>query len=539
MTGVKIHELLAESLAQAGVRDVFMVLGDGNLDFLDALARRGVRLVHARHEQGAVAMADGYARAGGGLGVCSVTHGAGLAQTATSLQNARAYGSPVLLVAGDLPVADPDRQQTFDQQEFGRLTAGAAWTLWSARALPAVLGRVGRRLGEGPVVLNVPTDVQREELDAAAVSPLAIPPRPEPSAPAPEAVERAIEALGAARRPVILAGRGAVQAGAGEALGRLADRLGAPLATTLLAHGLCAEHPRHVGVSGSLGDGRGTRAVREADCVLAVGSSLSRWTLGGRAPGGGLVQVDADPARLDGGLAAVGLLGDARVAAEHLLAGLGARADGAPGPVAARSRPDAFEDGPGTVDPRRALLALEDALPAGRRLVVDGGHNAIFALQLLSVHAPEQLLFTSNSGAIGQGLATALGAAMAAPQPRTTLVVGDGGFLMALAELETAARYGVPLTIFVVNDGGYGQELHNMRAKGLDPSHAAAPTPDLAALARSAGAAGRRIDSPAALASLPELLEASEGPLLLDVRVNPDVLNPSSAEIAAMMRAEP
>lgn len=332
--------------------------------------------------------------------------------------------------------------------------------------------------------------------------------------------------------------RGAAAAGAGAALERLADRLGAPIATTLLAHGLCADHPRHVGVSGSLGDGRGSATLREADCVYAVGTSLSSWTLGGRRLDAHVVRVDAQPGRLGAGDVDILVVGDARLATEQILAGLGPRPAGADRPLPPpRPQPEAFDDGTGTVDPRRALLALDRALPPERRLVIDGGHFAIFASQLLTVHGTPQFGWTSDFGAIGQGLGMAIGAAIAGP-PRTTLIAGDGGLLMAVAELETAARYAVPLTMFVMNDDGYGQERHNMRAKGLDPAHAVLPTPDLAAVARAAGADGRRIDSPAALESLAPVLADAAGPLLLDVRINGDVVSPSSAEIAAALRGE-
>jgi len=532
---VKVHELVAEALTASGVSHVFTVMGDGNLDLLDAFARRGVRLVHARHEQGAVAMADGYARASGTPGVCSVTHGAGITQTATSLHTARAYGTPVLLVAGDTPAADAGRAGAFDQLAFGRLVAGAAWTLQSGGGATAALAAIGERLRDGPAVLNLPTDVQRDEAGPGAVPRLMVPPLPRPD-PAPAAVERAVAALGAAARPAILAGRGAAGAGAGIALARLADRLGAPIATTLLAHGFCADHPRHVGVSGSLGDGRGSDALREADCVYAAGTSLSSWTLGGRPLDAHVVRVDAEPSRLAAGGADTPVLADARLATEQVLAGLGPGRVDRPLPPP-RPEPDAFDDGTGTVDPRRALLALDRALAPERRLVIDGGHFAIFASQLLTVHGTAQFGWTSDFGAIGQGLGIAIGAAIAGP-PRTTLVAGDGGFLMAIAELETAARYAVPLTMFVMNDDGYGQERHNMRAKGLDASHAVLRTPDLAALAQATGAAGHRIDSPAALESLAPALADATGPLVLDVRINGDVVNPSSAEIAAALRGE-
>ncbi|MHB1836083.1 MAG: thiamine pyrophosphate-binding protein [Solirubrobacteraceae bacterium] len=533
---MKLYEQLASTLTQSGVEHVFTVTGDGNLELIDALARRGVHVIHARHEQGAVAMAEGYSRArGGALGVCSVTTGAGLTQTATSLATARGHGSAVLLLAGHPPVAHAGAVGELDQRAFGALAAGAAYTLWNARATAGTISAIVSRLRHGPVVLNLPVDVQREEVGDGGSSPSLVPHRRfDWGLPAPDAVAAATAMLRKSRRPLIVAGRGAVVAGAGPAIARLADVLGARIATTLSAHGLCADHPRQIGVIGSLGDGRATHSLPEADCIFAVGATLGPFALMGQRIAVPTIRVDVDEARLAGDAADVAVLGDVRRVTETVLAELEvaghAPADSALPPAAAR--PTAFDDGEGTVDPRRALLALDAALDHDRRLVIDGGHFAIFASQLLTVHAPEQFIFTSDFGAIGQGLATAIGAAIGAPEPRTTLVVGDGGLLMAIAELETAARYGVPLTMFVMNDGAYGQERHNMAARGLDPSLAILPTPDLAAMARSAGADGRQLRSPADLDSLRTLVADAVGPLLLDVRINGDVLNPTSVEIA-------
>lgn len=533
---MKVFEQLASTLTRSGVEHVFTVMGDGNMHLIDALAKRGVQLIHARHEQGAVAMADGYSRARGGtLGVCSVTSGAGLTQTATSLATARAHGSAVLLIAGHPPVAQARAVGELDQRAFGALAAGAAYTLWNARATAGTLSAIASRLRHGPVVLNVPVDVQQEEaLDG--VSPPSIAPhrRPDWGAPARDAVAAATATLRRSRKPLIVAGRGAVLSGAGPAIGQLAEALGARITTTLSAHGLCADHPRQIGVIGSLGDGRASHSLPEADCIYAAGATLGPFALMGRRITVPAVRIDVDEDRLAGDAADVAVLGDVRRVTEAVLEQL--RAVGH-SPInsalpPAAPRPTAFDDGPGKIDPRRVLLALDAALGHDRRLVLDGGHFAIFASQLLTVHAPEQFIFTSDFGAIGQGLATAIGAAIGAPEPRTTLVAGDGGLLMSIAELETAARYNAPLTIFVMNDGAYGQERHNMAARGLDPRQAILPTPDLAAMARSAGADGYQLRAPADLRSLTRSIAAASGPLLMDVRINGDVFNPTSAEIA-------
>jgi thiamine pyrophosphate-dependent acetolactate synthase large subunit-like protein len=167
--------------------------------------------------------------------------------------------------------------------------------------------------------------------------------------------------------------------------------------------------------------------------------------------------------------------------------------------------------------------------------VLDTGHFTILALQHLTVPDPRRFALTLSFAAIGQGLPTAIGAAFAHPGERVTLIAGDGGLLMSLNELDTAIRSRLPLTVFVINDAGYGQERHSLAAKGLAPL-ADHGTPDLAAVARAMGGSGLRIDSPADLEQLPAALAEADGTLLVDVRVNPDVVSPASAEIARRMR---
>ncbi|MDP9400611.1 MAG: thiamine pyrophosphate-binding protein, partial [Actinomycetota bacterium] len=160
-----VAELIAESLVRAGVEHVFAVMGDGNLELLAALAARGVAVVGARHEQGAVAMADGYARTRGTVGVCSVTQGAGLSQVGTSLASARGHAAPVLLLAGAPPLADQGAPDAFDQLAFARACGATAQTLLSPAGAGATLrDAYARALWGGPVVLEVPTDVGAGEV---------------------------------------------------------------------------------------------------------------------------------------------------------------------------------------------------------------------------------------------------------------------------------------------------------------------------------------------------------------------------------------
>lgn len=531
----RVYEALATALAAHDVDDVFCVLGDGNLDLLVELAERhGVRLVHARHEQGAVAMADGYARRSGRLGVCSVTHGPGVTQTGTSLRVAASHRSRVLLLAGDTPTEDPGHIQSFEQAPFVRATGATPVPLLGPRSWPVALAEALRRVEEGPVVLNLPTDYQ---LAAAGEQPFEPSPRVRPVAVA-DRLDEAVSALTGAHTPVVIAGRGA--RGAASELAALMARLPARLATTLAAKGLLHDHPANLGLIGGLGDPEAVRAVEQADWLFVVGASLNPWsTLGGRLlEGKALIRLDHDPGALsEPPLPELALLGDVAATLRALVSRLPS-SDGVR-PIAADRTPEGrteFDDGIDSVDPRRALVAVEHGLPTDRALVFDGGHFITFACTALSVTSPDRFVFSCDFATVGQGLGMAVGASVASPDPRTTLIVGDGGFLMSVAELDTAVRYRLPLNVVVLNDGAYGQEAHSLVAKGKPSHHAVFDVPDLANLGDAFGAEGYRLTCSADLDRLPELLQAAGGPRVIEIRINREVVSPAAREIFRQVR---
>ncbi len=179
---------------------------------------------------------------------------------------------------------------------------------------------------------------------------------------------------------------------------------------------------------------------------------------------------------------------------------------------------------------------LDAALPARRLLVVDAGHFSGFAQQGLRSSHARDYTFTHQFGAIGQGLGIALGAAVARPGERVTAILGDGCLLMSVAELDTLARYRLPVTVLVMNDRSYGQERHALAAKGFDTRAAVFATPELSALAAAFGIAGAPVDTREALAALPATLAEADGPLLVDVRIDTGIQNRSFDDIASRLR---
>lgn len=535
---MKVFEAIGARLVEERARHVFGLMGDGNLKLIPHLTgERGIDVVAARHEGGAVAMADGYARASGEVGVATFTQGPGLTNALTALVTAQRGRTPMVVLSGDTPTAVRGLPQDVDQAPFWA-AAGIAVQPWTPATADAAVAEAFRRARteRRPIALDLPTDLQ--ELEAGA-DPLPArapePPRPRPS----EAdLDAAAAVLARARRPVVLAGRGAVAAGARAELVALADHVGALLATSLPATGWFAGHPFALGIAGGFASPLGRRLLGEADCVVAFGASLNHFTTRGGAllaPGTPIVQVDVDPAAFGRYVeTAVGVVGDAGPTARALRARLapgdGARspalaaevaraAAGVAGPTGAPSAAPPDESGPDGLDPRALSRAVARLLPDDRTLVVDGGHFMGFPSMEIPVDDPSRYVFTLDFGSIGLGLGAAVGAAVAHPGRTTVAAIGDGGLMMSLGELDSAIRRRLPLVVLVYNDDAYGAEMHFLRMSGIDDRDSRFATPPLDAVARAMGARAHAIDDLAQLDGLRDELAAPDQPVLLDCRI--------------------
>lgn len=526
-----VCELLARYLAEVDPGRQFGVVGEGNLAVVTALADLDVPYVGARREDAAVAMADGWARCSGRLGLASVTSGPGLSNAVTSLVEAVRHGTPLVLLASLAPVAVAHHPQHLPARELVA-TTGAGWRelvdpAAMARDVAAVVrdAWVQRR----PQVLAVPQELLYVQVDGLLLDdvlpetlphPLVV--RPAPAAPAPDALERAVAAIRASRRPVVLGGRGVVEADAEAVLVALAQQLGAPLTTSLLGRGLFATEPGHVGIFGGLASPHGSDVISTADLVLAFGCSLNPWTTmqGGLLDGATVVHCDADPAALGRWTPIdVGLIGDVGATAQALLRAL----QDHPRTSWAKA-PDPLEAEVAWGDPPETGVVIDAVaarLPADVTVALDSGHAVLDAVPRLQPSSPRRFVFAVHAGAIGQGLGTAIGAAMVAPERWTVLVVGDGALSMALQELDTVRRYQVPILVVVLDDGAYGAELHFAAAHGLPDQHAWVDNPDYVEVARALGMVAHRVDDLDGIAVLDRVLAGPPTPTLLHVPVAP------------------
>ena len=554
---MKVFEAIGARLAEERVRHVFGLMGDGNLKLIPHLVgARGIEVIGARHESGAVAMADGYARASGEVGVATFTQGPGLTNALTALVTAQRGRTPLVVLSGNTPTAVRGLPQDIDQAPFWA-AAGIEVQPWTPATAEAAVAEAFRRARaeRRPIALDLPTDLQEAEAGGDPVPHLApAPPRPQPA----EAdLDAAVAAIAAARRPVVIAGRGAVAAGARADLVALADHVGALLATSLPATGWFAGHPFAVGIAGGFASELGRRLLGEADCVIAFGASLNHFTTRGGtllAPGTPIVQVDVDRGAFGRYVpTAVGIVGDAGPTARALRARLapsdGARSESLAAEIAragmaatggaangggsaaggaatggatnrtASAGPLPDESGPDGIDPRALSRAVARLLPADRTLVVDGGHFMGFPSMEIPVSEPSRYVFTLDFGSIGLGLGAAVGAAVAHPGRVTVAAIGDGGLMMSLGELDSAVRRRLPIVVLVYNDEAFGAEMHFLRMSGIDDGESRFATPPLDAVARAMGARAHAISDLAQLDGLRDELTSLDGPLLLDCRI--------------------
>ena len=535
------HDAVAQALVDHGVDTVFGVLGDGNLFIGENLQRQhDVNLVGATHEANAVCMAEGWAKATGRLGVATVTHGPGLTNTITALVEGVKNETPMLLVAGDTPVENEQHLQNLDQHALVVATGAGFQPVRNVETIAEDVSTAVRRAHDErrPIVVNVPLNIEWDEVDYEPRPALNSP--PVRLAPDPDQLESALGIIASSARPVILAGRGAVLSGAREVLIELGDALGAPLATSLLGTGFFSDQPFNLGIHGTLSHEVAGETLAMADCLIVFGASLNFFTTDYQSllAGKRVVHVNLDPSHIDRhATVAAGVVGDATVVAEAMIALL-KEAEHQPSSFRTADLEkklqefdlsDSYEDKSydGAVDPRTLTRQLDAGLPQDRQVVVDAGRFMLDALTM-SVPNPRDLVTSHGFGAIGLGMSTAIGAAVAHPTRPTVLCIGDGGYMMGgLTELSTAVHLGLDLIVIVYNDGSYGAEHIQLVTKGMDPAASLHEWPDFCAVAESMGCDTAKI---ASLGDIDAALEVVKNrqpgrPVLIEASTDPDVVS--------------
>ena len=544
MPTVSAH--VALTLAQH-IDAVFGVMGNGNAYFLDAIETQTDAVFTAvRHEQGAVVAADAHFRASGRIAAGTSTYGAGFTNTLTALAEAVQARVPLVLVVGDEPTSGP-RPWDVDQIALASAVGARTYTVGRADAAATTVIAIEHALTYRlPVVLAIPYDVAA--LDAGEVPDAPSPRIPAPLAPRGEFADAMLDeiaaALAGAERPFLLAGRGAWLSGASSALGELAAATGALTASSALGRGVFPDTRYDLGVTGGFGADGAMELVRSADVAVVFGAALNQFTMRfGElfAPGTRVFQVDIAPAATHAHVGGF-VRADARLAVEELVSRIGTAGSTSPWretvDVAAARAYDAGDDlaPDGRLDPRSAARRIAELLPEDRVVVSDGGHFIGWANMYWPVAAPDRMMMVGTAfQSIGQGWPSVVGAALARRESTVVLTSGDGGGLMAIADLESAVRAAAGRGMAVVwNDAAYGAEVNLYGLKGLAEGPMRIPEVDFAAFGAAVGAEGvvvRTLADLDRLASWAEEDAASRRFLLLDLRISGDVIAPYQQEI--------
>lgn len=536
---VPVYEALAQDIKSMGVEVAFGLISDDTALFVATLDSMGIQFHGSRHENTAIAMADGYAVSTGKLGVAVLGRGPATANSMHAATYAQRSGSRVLMIFGEAALRPPAHGCGPDLKGFDAVGALRAagfepFVARDAHSARQVLAQAVSATYAGAAVLLLPADVQRASLDLSATAPTLAPqPAVVRRPPRKPALTAASALLAGSKRPLIIAGWGAYEAGARDDLIALADHLGAALSTTLKAKDLFHGHPMDCGLVGSYSHAGGRRLIEQADCILAFGAGLNGRTtsMGTAIPTDvPLIHVDSTGANIGRWLAAdVAMVADAKLAAQALLESVPARAQqdkefhGEPH----RSWLDSFtldkdftpQHTPRTVDARAVALALNDILPRNRNVVYDAG-NFLQALPYLTVPDPRSIRQATDFASIGLGIGAALGYARGEPDATSVLVIGDGGLLMTLGELETVVREDIPLVVILMNDCAYGAEVHFLKMHNMPTAKTVFLDIDFAPIAEALGFETATIRNMQDLEQVAPMLRNPAGPVLIDVKIN-------------------
>ena len=556
MTGA---EAIVKVLEEQGVRYVFGICGHANISMLDALHESSIEFVSVRNEGVAVYMADAYFRASHQIAAVLTTVGPGVSNTVTAVADSMMDSTPVLVIAGDVPnylIGKGALQEvsftTFGNQwEILRPVTKRAWRIADVRDVP---GSIQRALNialsgcPGPVAVSVPMDFLGAVGEFEVEDPRLHRPSHSRLRGDREAIGRGADLLASAERPMVLSGNGVLLSRATPELVAVADLLSAPVATTMTGQvGFPKSHELNIECPNSIGNPAVQHAMQTADVVLVVGSRLTEFEANSwdREVGfdpwtrQSFVQIDVDSEMIGKVYPVeVGIVGDAKAVLAELSQALGERmASRRPRSpwvnellaqlaewrqaVAERERNDSVP-----IDPYRVMAELREVLPGNSILHVDPGSVIRYiAGQQLTLDEPGSFYYNAGFGSMGACMATALGAKLARPDKTIVSLVGDGGFTCQMSPVVTAVEHNIPVVWVVLNNFAFNsieiyQHRHfdsrvygtTFRDRQGEPSN-----PDFAALARSCGAQGYRVERPEELQSALRQAMETDRPSVVEV----------------------
>jgi acetolactate synthase-1/2/3 large subunit len=503
----KAAELIVKCLENEGVSVVFGLPGEENIRFVQALASSSIRYVLTRHEQAASFMAEMYGRVTGRAAVVSATLGPGAINMQLGVADATTNSTPLVAISAQV---GHDREFKESHQYVDLVSMFAPITRWSAgiptaRAIPEMV-RKAFKLAESErpaaVYLAVPEHIDVDDADYD-LRPL---PRNvvRPDAPAPRQVERAVEILRTARRPVVLAGHGAARADATKALVRFSDEFGIQVANTFHGKGVMPDdHRNSIGTLGFMQHDYVNFGFDNADVIIAVGYELQEFDPIRINPQADkkIIHIHRFPAEVDAHYSVdVGIIGDISDSLDALTDALSghsfSHAADAPGSgLLAEEFARGQQDSRYPLAPARVVADTRAALCRSDVVLVDTGATKMWMARLYPTYERNTCLISNGLSTMSFALPGALGVKLARPESKVLAVAGDGAFLMNSQEIETAVRERIPLVVLIWDDGGYGLIEWKMDLELGAHYFVKFNNPDVVTYAESFGAKGYRINS--------------------------------------------
>jgi acetolactate synthase-1/2/3 large subunit len=533
-------DAVMECLKAEGVDVVFGYPGGANLPTYDAFVDAGIRHILVRHEAGGGHAAEGYAKASGKVGVVFATSGPGATNIVTPLTDAMMDSVPLVAFTGQVrtDLLGTDGFQEADTFGITMPIVKHSFMIQHPSEIPRVvheafhIARTGR---PGPVLIDMPVDLTRAEIDYEPVGDVRLPGYQPTTEGNSKQIRLAAKALANARRPVIYAGGGVISAGASAELTELATSDRFPITCTLMGLGAFpAPHAQWLGMLGMHGTRSANYAMDEADLIVAIGARFDDRITGKLsefAPRAKFIHIDIDPAEISKNVPAhIPIVGDAKNVLQRLVTEY--RATGADAARLAEwweridrwraQHPLRYEDSADAeIKPQYLIEALYEATGGEAIVASDVGQHQMWTAQYFHFNKPRRWINSGGLGTMGFGLPAGMGAAVARPDVPTIVVTGDGSIQMNTQELATCAEHRIPVKVFIANNGYLGmvrqwQELFwDKRYSQVDMGQ----FPDFVKLAEAYGATGMRLtDKTTLVADIKTALE-TEGPVVVDVRV--------------------
>jgi acetolactate synthase-1/2/3 large subunit len=530
MTTKSGAEIILDALNDAGVDVVFGFPGGQIMPFYDALYDSPIRHILARHEQGAIHAADGYARATGKIGVVIATSGPGATNLITGLANAHMDSVPLLALTGQVPTSaiGNDSFQEADTYGISIPVTKYNYLVKDPNRLAQIvkeaiyIATTGR---PGPVLIDLPRDVQIAQIDPRPVGPVKLPGYAPVMKGHPKQIDAIVDAIGAAHRPIAYAGGGVVSSGADAELREFIQKTQIPITTTLMGKGAYPEDDElSLGMLGMHGTKYANHAIYESDLIVAMGARFDDRVAGNVArfaPLAKVIHIDIDAAEIGKRVpTAIPIVGDVK----NILSLLNQKVGRAGDPAWLKQVLKWKEDMPlccrddGKLRPQFVLKTLSDLTGGEVIVTTDVGQHQMWAAQWIRSKSPRRFLTSGGLGAMGYGFPSAVGAQAGRPDMPVVAITGDGSFQMCIQELATVRQYNLPLKIFIINNGCLGM-VRQWQQLFFDRRYSQTCfefNPDFSAIAEGYGIRAEVVTEADQVQPTIEKALAADGPMLVD-----------------------